>query len=479
MKRAAIELRVLGTTELTGSRPGTGDATVRQPKRLALLAYIGLATAEGYCRRDQITALFWPDLDQTQGRTNLRKALHAIREDLGAEAFVTRGEDEIRIDAERFWCDALALARHVRAGEWPEALGLYRGDLLAGLNPEGVAQELDEWVSLERRRLRKLAARAASECSQQASARGDSGTAVAMARRHLELEPDDEEGVRLLMTLLDRRGDRAGALRVYADWQERLQAEFGVEPAPETRKLARKVQAARKGESHETPPLPPEAQDALTEGVAALPAVQNAATHAARSTVAPVEWTEPGATTPGATRSWRRLRMRWMVPVLLGLALVAVLASGATRWLHRPPVRTIAVLPLRSIGDTALQGAADAVTEELTTALASDTALTVRSATRASLVIRPGDDVDVIGRRLGVAYLIDGGVQRRAGQLRITLRLVRAADAVTLWADSYDVADSAATTNLPRIMAGAVMEVRARLEKGLGVRGKGLGRARE
>jgi len=28
----------------------------------------------------------------------------------------------------------------------------------------------------------------------------------------------------------------------------------GVEPAPETRKLARRVQSARKGESHETPP---------------------------------------------------------------------------------------------------------------------------------------------------------------------------------------------------------------------------------
>jgi len=75
-----------------------------------------------------------------------------------------------------------------------------------------------------------------------------------MARRALELAPDDEQCVRDLISLLDRAGDRGGALRVYSEWQARLFKEYGVEPAPETRKLARRVQSARKGESHETQP---------------------------------------------------------------------------------------------------------------------------------------------------------------------------------------------------------------------------------
>ncbi len=42
------------------------------------------------------------------------------------------------------------------------------------------------------------------------------------------------------------------------------------------------------------------------------------------------------------------------------------------------------------------------------------------------------------GRRLGVAYVVDGSVQRGLGRLRVTLRLVRTSDAVALWAGTYD-----------------------------------------
>jgi hypothetical protein len=93
---------------------------------------------------------------------------------------------------------------------------------------------------------------AAWECSSRADL-ADGAEALELARRAVELDPDDEEGVRRLIAVLDRYGDRAGALRLYTEWRARLQAEYGAEPAPETRKLVRKVQAHRKGESAETP----------------------------------------------------------------------------------------------------------------------------------------------------------------------------------------------------------------------------------
>jgi DNA-binding SARP family transcriptional activator len=253
MNEGLVQLRIFGHTEL--SRPGgrTGSGLLRQPKRLALLAYLSLSTADGYRRRDQIVALFWPDLDQAHARTQLRKLLHALRSMIGAEALLTRGEEEIRLDPERVWCDAVAFTRSIKERQWGEALELYRGDLLEGLFPGGVGQEFETWLEDQRGMLREQASQAAWECSSRADLAGRRAEALELARRAVELDPDDEEGVRRLIAVLDRYGDRAGALRLYTEWRARLQAEYGAEPAPETRKLVRKVQAHRKGESAETP----------------------------------------------------------------------------------------------------------------------------------------------------------------------------------------------------------------------------------
>ncbi|MDP3773123.1 MAG: hypothetical protein Q8Q85_02545 [Gemmatimonadales bacterium] len=82
MDAPPFELRILGPTELRGPGPDPGDAVVRQPKRLALLAHLALTTAEGFRRRDKVIALFWPELDQPQARTYLEES--ALRNQRGA-----------------------------------------------------------------------------------------------------------------------------------------------------------------------------------------------------------------------------------------------------------------------------------------------------------------------------------------------------------------------------------------------------------
>jgi DNA-binding SARP family transcriptional activator/TolB-like protein len=441
MDSAPFELRILGSTEVVGPGIGADDANLHTPKRMALLAYLALATADGYRRRDQIVGLFWPDLGQEAARTQLRKALFALRESLGAEAVVSRGEGEVRLAPDRVWCDAVALPRLAMAGRWAEALALYRGELLEGLFAEGVAQEFDEWLSDQRRTLREHAATSACECSRIEDERGDRKAAAVLARRALELTPDDENGVRRLMSLLDRQGDRGGALRVYTDWQVRLEKEYGVEPAPETRKLARKVQAARKGESHETPPT--------QAPVAVGPTVADASS--------------PG----GVLVPLPRARQRW--PVLAGVAGVLLLGIGGVALARRgdPPApsdpRSVAVLPLRPIGDITLASAGESVAEELTTALVQTGGLTVRAASRARDVVDRGGDVDRIGRGLGVAYVVDGGVQQGRGQLRVTLRLVRAVDGVAIWAGNYDMDAADRVVAARRVAAEAGDQIRAQL----------------
>ena len=442
MDKTPFELRILGSTELIGPLAGTGDGLVRQPKRLALLAYLALETAGGYRRRDEVIGLFWPELDQVQGRTYLRKSLHAIRGDLDDRVVLGRGDDEIRLDRSVLWCDAVALTEHQKAGRYREALDLYRGELLAGLFPAGVAQEFEEWLRRERKAVRHAAARCAWECARIDEERGDTGAAVATARRALEIEPDDEEGIRRLMSLLDKRGDRGGALRVYAEWQSRLKSEYGVEPAPETRKLARKIQAARKGESHETPPalLPIDRQSVVApESVHAKagPALLSA---------------------DSGVRKTVGLRKRTTLIAVGVIALTAVaLVPRIIPGFRISDTRSVAVLPFRIIGDSALQISADAVEEEITTALAQDSTLVVRPTTKRAL--HPASVADETDTDTGAAYVLHGSLQRSAPRIRVTLRLVRTDDGTAVWAGSEDLDETDRTRLAQRLARTAAAAI--------------------
>ena len=431
MDETLVQLRILGHTEL--SRPGgrTGSGVLRQPKRLALLAYLALGTADGYRRRDQIVGLFWPDLDQAHARTQLRKLLHGLRRVIGSDAFRTRGDEEIRLDPERVWCDAVAFMKDIKERQWAEALELYRGDLLEGLFPGGVGQEFETWLADQRGVLREQASQAAWECSGREDLAGRRAKAIELARRGVELDPDDEEGVRRLIAVLDRYGDRAGALQIYTEWQTRLQAEYGAEPAPETRKLVRKVRAHRKGESDETP------------------------ASGASSGVIPEN---PSASQQ--RRWWPLVAGGVLILLIAGIALVR---SGARRGADPTDTPAVAVLQLRGLGDSNDVRVGEGIAEELTTLLSQVQGIAVRSTARSREALQGGGDVGEVGRRLGVTYLLDGSVRHGHRGQRVTARLVRVSDAVTIWAQAFDVDQGDLIAAEERIANAIVDSLRPRL----------------
>ena len=51
---------------------------------------------------------------------------------------------------------------------------------------------------------------------------------------------------------------------------------------------------------------------------------------------------------------------------------------------------------------------------------------------------RQGVDVRQVGRDLGVRYVLEGGVRKAGGRLRITTQLVDADTGAHLWAEKYD-----------------------------------------
>ena len=237
-----IELRTLGVLDLTGPAEAGCRAVLQQPKRLGLLAYLAVSAPRRFHRRDSLLAVFWPDLDQDRARAALRRSLYFIRTALGPGVIEGRGEEEVRIGEGALWCDAEAFTAAVENGDLARALELYQGDLLEGFFV-AAAPEYEHWLERERERLRSQAARAAWTLADGAAERGDTAEAARYGRRAAAFDPEDERGVRHLLALLDRVGDRAGALRAYDEFARRMAAEYEIEPSAETRAAADAIRA--------------------------------------------------------------------------------------------------------------------------------------------------------------------------------------------------------------------------------------------
>src|SRR5690348_12030245 len=239
-----IEFRLLGPLHLTDAHGREVQSLLTRPRRLALLAYLAAATPRRLHRRDSLLPLFWPELDQEHARAALRQALHVVREALGGgpDVIVTRGDEEVGLDLDQVSCDVVAFDRAVAAGQSREALELYHGNLLEGFFiPE--AGDFEQWLETERARLVKAAAQSARVLLEQSQAEGDVTAAVEWARRAAQLAPHDEELQRRLITLLDRHGDRAGAVESYEEFAKRLGADLETEPAAETKAVISAVRA--------------------------------------------------------------------------------------------------------------------------------------------------------------------------------------------------------------------------------------------
>ncbi|HET9819180.1 MAG TPA: tetratricopeptide repeat protein [Rhodanobacteraceae bacterium] len=101
--------------------------------------------------------------------------------------------------------------------------------------------------------------------------------------------------------------------------------------------------------------------------------------------------------------------------------------------------RSIAVLPLvNASNDPGQQFFSDGLSENLIDSLSRFGGLKVIGRISAFQFRDSKDNSATIGRKLGVAYLLNGSVQRAADIVRISVSLTRAADGSTLWAEHYD-----------------------------------------
>jgi serine/threonine-protein kinase len=256
------ELRILGDLDLRGTDGNRVDSIVAQPKRLALLAYLTLATPGGAQQRDLLISVFWPELDESNARNSLNQSLHRLRIALGPETVASRGTNEVGIDPTQLSCDALDFLEAVEDGELERALKLYRGDLLKALFVSD-SPEFERWLDSERAMLRRKAFDAAITLGRGAEDVDDLASAARWHRRALSIMPERETAARRLMTVLARAGDAAGAVQVFDRFAARLAEDYGLQPSDEARAIIESIRRPLASEASLVPEAAEEDRQAL------------------------------------------------------------------------------------------------------------------------------------------------------------------------------------------------------------------------
>lgn len=201
---------------------------------LIYLAYHGRSLS-----RETLAELLWPERTQKQARANLRVALHRLRQQLASHLLVTHHNVQINPET-AFVLDVADFEAHLTAGRLSVALALYRGDFLDGFYLDN-SPAFEQWIVLERERLRTLAIAAYQQLIAQSAAAGQLENAIASTQRLLQLDPLHEPSHRQLMRLLAQTGQRSAALAQYESCRHLLNSELAVPPDETTTLLAAQI----------------------------------------------------------------------------------------------------------------------------------------------------------------------------------------------------------------------------------------------
>ena len=218
------------------------DCTALKPRPRAVLHLLAVHAGRPVHRERLVEAL-WPEADVAAGARNLHVAISTVRHFVEPEAtrggsLVLREGDAYRLalpdDAEvDLWTfeAKMSEARVARAAgdlrtavaAYERALDRYAGELLPEDGPA-------EWVVMHRERYRIAASDAAQALTELYLELRDPEAAARAGERGLQIDPYRDAQWRLVITALERAGDRAAAARARRDYAAML-ADLGLPPA--------------------------------------------------------------------------------------------------------------------------------------------------------------------------------------------------------------------------------------------------------
>jgi DNA-binding SARP family transcriptional activator len=195
---------------------------------------IALVTLRTRLTRDEARGILWPEVPESRACARLRTALWRLR---GARRDVLRSDQDqllldegVDVDLKRWLAVALMVIDRpdsVNAVGWVPLRPC--GDLLPGW--------YDDWVLLERERVRQLQLHVLETAADQLLLAGRPAAALELALGALHMEQTRESAHRLVVRIHLAEGNRGEARRQFERCRSVLAREIGVGPSAEFRSM--------------------------------------------------------------------------------------------------------------------------------------------------------------------------------------------------------------------------------------------------
>lgn len=200
-----LRAQLLGAARINAS---AGSMTFVDDKRHQLLAY--LACKADWVGREQLAFLFWPETDTQHARKNLRHLIQRVRGLDWLEGF----DAEIEHVRWRVQSDVTEFKHALEQSDWDEALALYGGPLLDGVQADD-SPGFAHWLESERALLQDRWRSAALHQARTLEERGEHTEALRVLESLLEHDPLDEDALDRFMYAAAEAGQRGTALRAF------------------------------------------------------------------------------------------------------------------------------------------------------------------------------------------------------------------------------------------------------------------------
>jgi TolB-like protein/DNA-binding SARP family transcriptional activator len=414
-----LSIRLLGGFDLasvSGERCGRLGS---KPK--ALIAYLAMSRGTAISR-ERLVGLLWGGHDEANARHSLRQALTSIRSAFGedSQAVLQTSEDGVCLRSEGIELDVEKFERVARSSEpirLREACKLYRGELLAGL--EVREPEFEEWMLGERYRLGDLAESAFSELMNIQMAAGDSKAVVETSRDLIRVSPLDDHAHAVLIVSYGALGKLGLAEAHYKRCCELYRREFDRDPGEEVKSA---IVTARGQSHHIIGPGNPDRQDGESRGIADRLAGREI----------------------GRSRRKRSVVAVGIVLLLLvGTGLIlsnrgGLLTNNAVPTWNLPDKPSIAVLPFDSLAQDQEQIIfSRGLTNDIIADLSKFSSLIVISSESSSRFENEEYTIEDIAQKLGVRYILNGGLQLTGNTISIHVNLVDTPSGQLIWSESF------------------------------------------
>ncbi|MGP3955799.1 BTAD domain-containing putative transcriptional regulator [Nonomuraea sp. 3N208] len=232
MNGAGLRFSVLGPVRAW--RDGA-EVDVGSPQQRLVLAVLILAEGRMVSHDHLLDALWGEDRPRTAMST-VRTYISRLRTALGAGAIVSVGNGyALRAGV----CDVAELEELTRDRRYGEALALWQGEPLSGLESDYVEARR---THLAERRLALLERRLGEDIEE-----GRHAEVVAELAALCAEHPTRERLCGLLMLALYRSGRQSEAIGVFTDTRQLLAEELGIDPSPELTQLHRRIITADPG----------------------------------------------------------------------------------------------------------------------------------------------------------------------------------------------------------------------------------------